>query len=312
MFLIPSEENQEDPPVVKIVPVDGETLVNSQPQTQLMDILAEIVISSELSKLSSKTTSCGSKAPGFLTVLSCNLTEGAYPDDLLDKWDHYDAEKGSENDRPDASLFGLQQKFVVLELKNGGQDLENVTLTNAAQGYAVFQQVAHALAIAEESLKFEHRDLHWGNILIRDCVDKVLSYQLQNNNDDHQFEVETSGVMATIIDFSLSRMTSPQGWEIFINLADDTDLFKSEGDYQFEVYRMMKVHTGDDWKGFHPKTNVMWLHYLLDKLTSEVFYKNKKSKTHRSSLSKMRILKENFLETYDSAYHYVLSCSEEN
>ena len=74
----------------------------------------------------------------------------------------------------------------------------------------------------------------------------------------------------------------------------------------------MKVHTGDDWKGFHPKTNVMWLHYLLDKLTSEVFYKNKKSKTHRSSLSKMRILKENFLETYDSAYHYVLSCSEEN
>ena len=84
-----------------------------------------------------------------------------YPDDLLDKWDHYDAEKGSENDRPDASLFGLQQKFVVLELKNGGQDLENVTLTNAAQGYAIFQQVAHALAIAEESLKFEHRDLHW-------------------------------------------------------------------------------------------------------------------------------------------------------
>jgi hypothetical protein len=38
------------------------------------------------------------------------------------------------------------QKFVVLEFSNGGDDLEHVTLNNAAQGIAVFIQVAHALA----------------------------------------------------------------------------------------------------------------------------------------------------------------------
>ena len=68
---------------------------------------------------------------------------------------------------------------------------------------------------------------------------------------------------------------------------------------------MMKTHAKDDWKGFHPKTNVMWLHYLLDKLTSEVFYKNKKSKTHRSSLQRMCDLKEILIEQFDSAYCYV-------
>ena len=39
---------------------------------------------------------------------------------------------------------------------------------------------------------------------------------------------------------------------------------------------MMRTHTNGEWEGFHPKTNVMWLHYLLDKLTSEISYKNKK------------------------------------
>ena len=35
---------------------------------------------------------------------------------------------------------------MVLEFGNGGDDLEHVTLKNAAQGLAVFHQVAHALA----------------------------------------------------------------------------------------------------------------------------------------------------------------------
>ena len=77
-------------------------------------MLAEIIISSELSRLAVK------EAPGFLSVLRCNLTEGFYPRVLLDKWDAYDAEKLSENDRPDEKLFQQSQKFVVLELSNGG------------------------------------------------------------------------------------------------------------------------------------------------------------------------------------------------
>lgn len=67
---------------------------------------------------------------------------------------------------------------------------------------------------------------------------------------------------------------------------------------------MMKEHTENEWKGFYPKTNVMWLHYLLDKLINEVYYQNKKSKVHRSALSKMRSLQRKFLQ-FESAYEYV-------
>lgn len=36
-----------------------------------------------------------------------------------------------------------------------------------------------------------------------------------------------------------------------------TDSTKSVGDYQFDVYRMMKDVTGGTWEAFHPITNVM-------------------------------------------------------
>ena len=97
------------------------------------------------------------------------------------------------------------QQFVVLELKNSGNDLEGVTLTNASQGWAVFQQVAHALAMAEKLLAFEHRDLHWGNVLIQTCTEKHILF----GHASETFKVETQGVRATIIDFSLSRLSLP-------------------------------------------------------------------------------------------------------
>ena len=113
--------------------------------------------------------------------------------------------------KPDDSLFWQDeaiaepQQFVVLELKNSGNDLEGVTLTNASQGWAVFQQVAHALAMAEKLLAFEHRDLHWGNVLIQTCTEKHILF----GHASETFKVETQGVRATIIDFSLSRLSLP-------------------------------------------------------------------------------------------------------
>lgn len=65
---------------------------------------------------------------------------------MLELWDAHDAEKGSENDRPDSNLLPLDQRFIALKFSNGGKDLEGTTLTNAAKGLAVFSQVAHALA----------------------------------------------------------------------------------------------------------------------------------------------------------------------
>ena len=73
-------------------------------------------------------------------------------------------------------------------------------------------------------------------------------------------------------------------------------------------FRMMREHTNDEWELFHPKTNVMWLHYLLDKLTKEVSYKNKKSKMHQNAIKKMRQVMNGILN-FNSAYDYITSTS---
>lgn len=212
-------------------------MVNGHAQTKLSDILAEIIISTELSELASEVGGKDAMAPGFLSVRRCDVAQGCYPEILLEKWDEYDRDNVSENDRPDGCLFANQsepQKFVVLELSNGGKDLEHIVLNNAAQGLAVFDQVAHAMAMAEKALLFEHRDLHWGNILVRESDEKTIPFK----HKDECYEVETMGVKATIIDFSLSRMTLPgHSCVIFNNLAEDEELFQSEGDYQFDIYR---------------------------------------------------------------------------
>lgn len=56
--------------------------------------------------------------------------------------------------------------------------------------------------MAERALKFEHRDLHWGNILLAPTDEKHITFKL----DGEEVHVESHGVKVTIIDYTLSRM----------------------------------------------------------------------------------------------------------
>lgn len=69
--------------------------------------------------------------------------------------------------------------------------------------------------------------------------------------DDNSHEVR-----ATIIDLGLSRMGDGSGTDVHWTPFDE-EIFEGEGDVQFEVYRMMRMHNGDDWKSYKPLTNVM-------------------------------------------------------
>lgn len=103
---------------------------------------------------------------GFVEVRNCTVFQGSYPDKLLELWDIFDQEKESENTRPD--FLPCDQLYIALEFNNGGQDLEKFVFRNASQALAAWKQVVHTLAVAESQLEFEHRDLHWGNILIKE------------------------------------------------------------------------------------------------------------------------------------------------
>ena len=64
---------------------------------------------------------------------------------------------------------------------------------------------------------------------------------------------------------------SPGNVVLYQDLSQDEDLFKGDSsvDFQFEIYRKMRQESNENWAEFHPKTNVFWIDYLLDKMLNK-------------------------------------------
>lgn len=96
------------------------------------------------------------------------------------------------------------------------------------------------MAVAEEALEFEHRDLHWGNILINKVDDrKIVSFNINGK----EIQVPSYGVEVSLIDFTMSRITY-DGVCIYNDLSLEKDLFNSKGNYQSEIYKLMRKRNG--------------------------------------------------------------------
>ncbi|KAG2154994.1 uncharacterized protein EDB93DRAFT_1080979 [Suillus bovinus] len=251
--------------VLKIIPLrDEEKRLTNDLETpapsDASDVMKEIIVTRAMGEMSS----------GFIKLLRTYIVRGRYPSLLLDLWDEYNERKGSESIRPDT--FGLSQVYAIIVLPNGGPDLEAFTFKNAArsgwhQACSIFWQVATALDQAEDLMAFEHRDLHWGQILVKNLPVRTSSSSSKKGGRKLPMDDVRFGVKATVIDLGLSRMetTDAQGSKTYWTPFDE-EIFEGEGDYQFDVYRMMKEYNNDSWEGYQPFTNVIWLHYLTQKL----------------------------------------------
>ncbi|KAL1282446.1 hypothetical protein QQF64_001249 [Cirrhinus molitorella] len=284
---------------LKIIPVEGSQQVNGEHQKTFGEILHEIIISKELSSLNTKEVN---KTDGFIGLNNLHCVCGRYPDDLLKAWDKFDRQKGSENDRPD--FFDDEQLFLILEFEFGGSDLENMNgkLSSMIQAKSVLHQVTAALAVAEQALCFEHRDLHWGNILVKNIKHKHNEFIL--NGTVHS--VETRGVHVNIIDYSLSRLEI-DGLTVSCDIANDEELFMGQGDYQFEIYRLMKKENNNCWATYNPHSNVLWLHYLADKLLS-MNYKSKAQTNQQKTLKSALKSFQSEILNYPSATEALMNC----
>lgn len=189
---------------------------------------------------------------------------------LLKAWDHYNTTKRSANDRPD--FFQEDQLFIILEFEFGGVDLERMKtkLSSVATAKSILHQITASLAVAEASLHFEHRDLHWGNVLLKKTNLKELRYTLNGKTST----IPTHGLQVNIIDYTLSRLER-DGIVVFCDISAEEDLFTGEGDYQFEIYRLMRKENKNCWGEYHPYNNVLWLHYLTDKILNKMKFKTK-------------------------------------
>ncbi|XP_074046619.1 serine/threonine-protein kinase haspin [Macrotis lagotis] len=252
---------------LKVIAIEGEALVNGSPQKTFGEILPEIIISKELSLLSEEAPN---RTEGFIGLYSVRCVQGPYPDLLLRAWDAFHLQQDSENERPDC--FGPEQLYVVLEFEFGGVDLEHMRkqLSSVATAKSLLHQVTAALAVAEAALRFEHRDLHWGNVLVKKTSAKELGYTL----DGQAGTIATHGIHVNIIDYTLSRLEK-DGLVVFCDISQEQELFQGQGDYQFEIYRLMKKRTRNHWAPYQPYSNVLWLHYLADKVLKEMTFKKK-------------------------------------
>ena len=80
----------------------------------------------------------------------------------------------------------------------------------------MLRQVVFALAVAEQELEFEHRDLHIGNVLVKNCEDETITFLL----DGGIFSFPTEGIVATVIDFTISRLKKG----VFFNYKTSCDM----------------------------------------------------------------------------------------
>jgi len=296
--------------VLKVIPVECDFKINSCETKTYSQMLNEVIISKSLSDLQSKNdaneNACGdlpkmrSQTPytnSFAKLYRVHCVEGKYPPHLLDAWISYDDLKSSLNDHP--LSFPESTQFVVFECELGGQDLEQFQFNNAVQAWSVLHQVVSGMAVAEKMVFFEHRDLHWGNILVCKQPHQMQVPYLHESCcgvTTKESLCSKSNVRAIIIDFTLSHVVIDNR-TYFQNLELDEELFEGDSneDEQFEVYKKMRQVLGKQWNKNDPKTNVLWIKYLINKLISKT-YSRKTSKQHSKFLNKLKHLRKNLIE----------------
>ncbi|KAG0048968.1 hypothetical protein BGZ83_006153 [Gryganskiella cystojenkinii] len=216
---------------------------------------------------------------GFIGSFGALVVRGKYPKIFLSAWDRFKKENGTESYRPDT--YEEDQLYCIILLPYGGIDLEHCPVSNWQQAWTVLAQIAASLESKEQApFWFEHRDLHWGNILVKGTKQGTIDFATRDDgyrsdsaeNDDPTQgwrHIPTFGILVQMIDFTLARMQGSGGKLIYMDLEKDQDIFRGQNDYQFEIYRKMRKQIARDWASSCPRTNLFWLHYLADKLLTE-------------------------------------------
>ncbi|KAH8909812.1 hypothetical protein BR93DRAFT_924819 [Coniochaeta sp. PMI_546] len=250
-------------------------LVDEEPHSE-DDLAGELRISEWLADI-----------PGFVVYKERYVVQGKASKALLETHQSFHRRaKRQDPDRlqfyPSPSRYLDSTRFMVVELGDAGKALEDFALENATQLWDIFFHTAIALARAEDLAKFEHRDLHEGNL----CIRQTGPPSTKSDSSPCQFGY--SGLDITILDYGLSRAEG--GEAVAYDLEKDLSIFTSTHAPQCKVYRQMRsfLLTGDrvclppkshnksydvgidggkiSWTRYYPYTNVLWLAYIYQYL----------------------------------------------
>ncbi|CAI4211513.1 unnamed protein product [Parascedosporium putredinis] len=235
-------------------------LVDEEPHDE-EDLMGELQISEWLADI-----------PGFVVYKDRYIVRGKAPKALVETHQAFQRKvKRKDPDRlqfyPSPTRYLEGTKFLVVELGDAGTALEDFGLVSVEQVWDVFLLVAIALARAEDLILFEHRDLHEGNL----CIRQVDAPKPRNPAlPDVRFGY--SGLDITILDYGLSRAEDPYAAEDFY--YDEEDEAEDDSvpppclppEKHVEPYARAFDGAPISWAAFAPYTNVLWLAYIYEYL----------------------------------------------
>lgn len=306
-------------------------------KSHVADVLSEVKLLQNLNYI-----------PGFTNFRDLTVLQGRPSSSFNNAWKAWNKARprGKKSYFPDPSKktsYEDTQLWAVVEMQDAGIDCEKLMesegLGTIWEIWDVFWGVCLSVAKAEEACRFEHRDLHMGNICVRSsrCKSNTMQPIIEN---PLRRRFRFTGFETTVIDYTLSRAdivahqrtpaSSPSaldtayhsshhftGDEVaYLDLNKDAALFEGDAseEYQYEIYRYMRgaalynnplqsepspgleqpttpcrsprknTHirfgevpetpqkpslSAEDtnvWRKFHPKTNLVWAHFLLHKL----------------------------------------------
>lgn len=227
-------------------------------QPEVSELIQELRMSQHLAQ-----------TPNFQRVKISLVVKGGYPLSLLSAWDEYSRTRGTAGFRPDA--FSSDQHYLVMVAEDQGVSLKEAELHTWVQSSNFFLQLCHVLSRGESFCQFEHRDLHWENILVDQYGSPVL------------------------INYSYSRAVVPSSdghREVLFSRLDQPFFFKGNGDYRFDIYRLTRqvFSRGKpqmDWAAQCPRTNLLWAHYVLDRLVYHKGLSPPKTREDRAAYEKL-------------------------
>ena len=294
--------------VLKLIPITPPTsLIPKRPTKKLCDLLnlcsTPINVASEVRLLQHLCS-----VPGFTNFRALHLLRGRPGPAFCASykaWDMDQKRNGRERSHfPDPNReasYGEDQLWAVIEMQDAGTDLEHLIDSQVWHDlgieavWDVFWQVILACGKAETASRFEHRDMHLGNICVKLAENNAA--ELSRHHPGRGRKLGMTGLEATVIDYTISRAEIPSTTDeeeiVFIDLDADQALFEGDGEeeYQYEIYRYMRsaVFLDDPvadyndrydeveasermWRGYHPQSNVVWLHFILYRLLETYEY----------------------------------------
>jgi serine/threonine-protein kinase haspin len=232
-------------------------------KSEVADVLSEVKLLQNLNHI-----------PGFTNFRDLTILQGRPSSAFSNAWKTWNKSRprGKKSEFPDPSKktsYDDTQLWAIVEMQDAGSDCEKLMeqggLSSIWEVWDVFWGVSLSVAKAEEACRFEHRDLHMGNICVRPsrAGGDITNITVE---DPMRRKFRFTGIETTVIDYTLSRadilsstsrrssstsvrtVTSSSSHPditeqdvAWLDLNKDSALFEGDAseEYQYEIYRYM-------------------------------------------------------------------------